>query len=107
MTRAPVLLALALSGAIAGCDVGPDPADVNRVREGTEAVRRQLRQPETAQFKGVAAHGDAVCGEVNASVGMGRTGYERFIVKKGEVTLASQLPTDAAMDARWAADCQP
>lgn len=104
MIRAITLLGLAAT--ITGCDVGPDQADVTRVREGTEAVRRVLRQPETAQFKGVTAHRHAVCGEVNASVGMGRTGYERFIVKNGEVTLGSQLPTDADMDARWAADCR-
>ena len=91
--------------ALAGCDVGPDPAEIARVRDGTETVRKHLKLPETAQFKGVAAHGEAVCGEVNASVGMGRTGYERFIVKQGEVTLASQLSTDAEMDARWKADC--
>jgi hypothetical protein len=96
-----VLIALAL----AGCDVAPDPGEVARIRAGTEIVRQQLKQPATAQFKGVAAHGDAVCGEVNASVGMGRTGYERFIVKQGKITLASQLPTDAAMDARWKAEC--
>ncbi|OWK31384.1 hypothetical protein [Sphingomonas dokdonensis] len=104
MMRALTILALAVT--VAGCDVGPDPAEVARVRDGTEAVRRALKRPETAQFKGVAAHGGAVCGEVNASVGMGRTGYERFIVRNGEVTFASQLKTDAEMDARWAADCQ-
>jgi hypothetical protein len=97
------LILLALS--LAGCDVGPDPTEVARVREGTEAVRKQLKVPESAQFKGVEAHGDAVCGEVNASVGMGRTGYERFIVEQGAVTLASQLPTDADMEARWKEDC--
>lgn len=101
MKRRVILAALAL----AGCDVGPDPVEVERVRAGTETVRQQLKLPETAQFKGVAAHGEAVCGEVNASVGMGRTGYERFIVKGGKVTLASQLDTDAAMDAQWQADC--
>lgn len=95
------LLALAL----AGCDVGPDPGEVARVREGTEMVRRALKLPETALFKGVAAHGANVCGEVNASVGMGRTGYERFVVRQGNVTFASQLPTDAAMDAMWAKEC--
>ncbi|MDF2493612.1 hypothetical protein [Sphingomonas sp.] len=92
--------------ALGGCEVAPDQQEVERVRAGTEAVRQQLREPETAQFKGVAAHGEAVCGEVNASVGMGRTGYERFIVKQGKVTLASQLSTDAEMDARWKADCR-
>lgn len=104
MMRALTLLALGLG--LAGCDVGPDPAEVARLRDGTEAVRRALKQPETAQFKGVATHREAVCGEVNASVGMGRTGYERFIVKNGAVTFASQLKTDAEMDARWAADCR-
>jgi len=104
MIRGVALLALAAT--LAGCDVGPDPAEVARVRDGTEAVRRALKQPETAQFKGVAAYGAAVCGEVNASVGMGRTGYERFIVKNGDVTFASQLKTDAEMDARWATDCR-
>ena len=91
--------------ALAGCDVAPDPAEIAKIRQGTDAVRAQLKQPESAQFKGIAAHGEAVCGEVNASVGMGKTGYERFIVKNGTVTLSSQLPTDTAMDARWAADC--
>ena len=105
MIRGITLLGLAAT--ITGCGVGPDQADIARVRDGTEAVRRVLKQPETAQFKGVTAYRNAVCGEVNASVGMGRTGYERFIVKNGEVTLGSQLETDAAMDARWAADCQP
>ncbi len=100
MKRA-ALIALAL----AGCGVEPDQNEVARLREGTETVRQQLKLPESAQFKGVAVHGAAVCGEVNASVGMGRTGYERFIVKGGEVTLASQLSTDAEMDARWKADC--
>lgn len=97
--------ALLMMLALAGCDVAPDQNEVARLREGTETVRKQLKQPETAQFKNVAVHGAAVCGEVNASVGMGRTGYERFIVKQGKVTLASQLPTDADMDARWKADC--
>ncbi len=97
--------ALFLLLALAGCDVAPDQNEVARLREGTETVRQQLKLPESAQFKGVAVHGEAVCGEVNASVGMGRTGYERFIVKDKAVTLASQLPTDAAMDARWKADC--
>ncbi|MFL0586294.1 hypothetical protein CA236_07420 [Sphingomonas sp. ABOLG] len=100
MKRAALLLL-----ALGGCEVAPDRGEVERVRAGTEAVRQQLREPESAQFKGVIAHGDAVCGEVNASVGMGRTGYERFIVKAGKVTLASQLRTDADMDARWKADC--
>lgn len=97
--------ALAAALLLSGCNVGPDPAEVARIRSGTEAVRATLAQPDTAQFKNVAAHGEIVCGEVNASVGMGQTGYERFILKDGTVTLASQLPTDAAMDARWAADC--
>ena len=91
--------------ALAGCDVAPDQGEVALLRSGTETVRKQLKVPESAQFKNVAVHGQAVCGEVNASVGMGRTGYERFIVKDGKVTLASQLPTDAAMDARWTAEC--
>ena len=99
--RAVLLVALTL----AGCEVGPDPNEVARVRAGTEAVRRALSLPDSALFKGVVAHGPAVCGEVNASVGMGRTGYERFIVKGEVVTLASQLPTEAAMNARWKADC--
>jgi len=103
MMRALFLLPVLLA---AGCDVTPDAGDVERVRRGTEAVKAELKQPETAQFKGVEAYGDAVCGEVNASLGMGRTGYERFIVKDGKVTLASHLPTDAAMDDRWAADCR-
>ena len=97
--------ALLLALALAGCGVGPDPAEIARVREGTETVRRTLKHPETAQFKGVTAHGEAVCGQVNASVGMGQTGYERFIVKQGKVTLASQLPTEGEMDALWKADC--
>lgn len=97
--------ALLFALALAGCDVGPDPTEIARVRAGTEAVRGVLPLPESAQFKGVRAYGPNVCGEVNASVGLGRTGYERFIVKDGEVTLASQLPSEAAMDARWKADC--
>lgn len=91
---------------LAGCDVGPDPAEIERVRQGTETVRKQLALPQSALFKGVVSPRDAVCGEVNASIGLGRTGYERFIVKGGKVTLSSQLTTDAEMDARWAADCK-
>ncbi|ONF96649.1 hypothetical protein [Sphingomonas jeddahensis] len=97
--------AIAFMLLLAGCGVEPDASEVARVREGTETVRQQLKLPESAQFKGVTAHDGAVCGEVNASVGMGRTGYERFIVKDGAVTLASQLDTDAEMNARWKADC--
>ena len=91
---------------LAGCDVGPDPAEIARVRQGTETVRASLKLPGTAQFKDVAAHGDVVCGQVNASVGVGRTGYEKFIVKDGKVTLTSQLPTEQEMEARWAAECK-
>jgi hypothetical protein len=91
---------------LAGCEVGPDPTEVARIRAGTEAVRATLKQPETAQFKSVAAYGETVCGEVNASVGMGQTGYERFILKDGKVTLASQLSTDTERDQRWATDCR-
>lgn len=98
--------ALALALLLAGCDVGPDPAEMARVREGTEAVRRSLAMPQSALFKDVAAHGENVCGQVNASIGAGHTGYERFIVKAGQVTLSSQLPTESAMEARWAADCR-
>ena len=96
---------VALALLLAGCDVGPDPAELERVRQGTEAVRQSLKMPQSALFKNVTSPSEAVCGEVNASIGLGRTGYERFIVKGGKVTLASQLPTEAAMEARWAADC--
>lgn len=107
MSRASSTLAALLPAILlAACDVGPDPAEVARIREGTEAVRATLKQPQTAQFKNVAAYGQTVCGEVNASVGMGQTGYERFILKDGKVTLASQLSTDTEMDQRWAADCK-
>ncbi len=91
---------------LAGCNVGPDPVEIERVRKGTDTVRSTLKLPETAQFKGVAAHGEVVCGEVNGSVGFGRTGYERFVVKSGKVTLASQLPTEQEMDALWAKECK-
>lgn len=97
-----VLVAVLL---LAGCNAGPDKAELDRIRAATAAVKAQLPQPETAQFKNVEAHGSAVCGEVNASVGAGMVGYERFIVTGGAVTIGSQLPTIAAMDARWAKDC--
>lgn len=98
--------AFALALLLAGCNVAPDPAELSVLKQATETVRHQLPQPDSAHFKRVIAYGNAVCGEVNASVGMGRTGYERFILKDGKVTLSSQLPTDEAMNARWAADCK-
>jgi hypothetical protein len=91
---------------LAGCEVGPDPAEMERVRQGTETVRQSLKMPQSALFKGVISPREAVCGEVNASMGLGRTGYERFIVKQGKMTLSSQLPTEAEMDARWADECK-
>ena len=100
------LACLFLVAALAACGGPSATSDPARIRAGTDAVRKTLQEPQTAQFRNVESYAAAVCGEVNASVGMGRTGYERFVVKGGTVTLESQLPTNAAMDARWAADCK-
>jgi len=102
--------ALAATLLVAGCGVAPDPNEQARLREGTEAVRATLVNPESAVFRAVAVHdgGGArvVCGEVDGGVGLGRTGYERFIVEGDKVVIASQLPTEAAMTERWNRLCR-
>jgi hypothetical protein len=101
------LICLVPAVLLAACGSGTTAtSDPDQIRAGTDAVRAVLQEPQTAQFRNVESYAGAVCGEVNASVGMGRTGYERFIVKGGKVTLESQLDTNAAMDARVAADCR-
>lgn len=98
-------LAVLLSGMLSACGAGSDKADLDRIRQATATVKAQMIRPDSAQFKNVEAHGAAVCGEVNGSMGVGMVGYERFIVAGGKVTIESALPTIAAMDARWAKDC--
>ena len=65
------LIAIAMT--LAGCSMAA-------VKEAEDAVARQLRDPESAQFRDVKYFQRYVCGEVNAKNGMGGyVGFTRFI----------------------------
>ena len=74
-----------------------------------DAVRKKLREPDSAQFRAVSTHiapskkGLMVCGEVNAKNGFGGyTGYMRFVAAGNLAFVESE--TD--MDTVWAQVCQ-
>lgn len=106
--RRTTLVAVALSV----CSCGPTGA-------GKDLVAGGLRDPGSAQFRGVQARGDVVCGEVNGKNGFGAyVGYRRFISipRTGEVTFAplrgpdaSDLGptglTSAVFEKAWATQC--
>lgn len=66
------------------CDAGTSgsgaPSGLDRRVDARVAVQSMLRDPDSAEFTGLAVHGDVVCGYVNARNGFGgMTGPQRFI----------------------------
>lgn len=57
-----------------------------------EAVRKEMKDPDSALFKNVRLDGIMICGEVNAKNSMGGyPGYTQFYVIKGS---SAQIDTD-------------
>lgn len=72
-----------------------------------EAVARRF-QGSTTKLQGVARHGGAVCGEVNASGPDGTSGYRRFIYddRTAEVAVAQDVAYGIADLAAFDASCR-
>lgn len=68
------VLALAIAGVVYWVSGESD-------RSAIEAVKRSLRDPDSAKFRNVRKLGSGVCGEVNAKNAYGgMVGYEKFFV---------------------------
>lgn len=86
-------LGLASAALLAGgCDIGVKG-------KAKDAVRAQLVDPDSAQFKDIQADGVTVCGFVNAKNRMGGyTGLKRFVYidvgDTGSVTIEQDSPFD-------------
>lgn len=80
-----VLLGIAAAIALAGC------ADYKLEKDGVEAVRAAMLDPESAQFRNVRVvanrgGGKLVCGEVNSKNRLGGyVGFQPFLVDGGDV----------------------
>jgi len=62
-----------------------------------DAVRRALKDPESAAFRNVRFTGNAVCGEVNSKNGFGgMSGYQRFINAGPSTTIFEEQNPDFA-----------
>jgi hypothetical protein len=67
---------------LVGCNDAASPAK--------EAVKYQLRNPDSAEFRDVRIYedGNLVCGEVNADNAYGgKTGFKGFVYQDGSVSL--------------------
>lgn len=76
------------------------------VRDAKSAVQRQLRDPDSAQFRNVESCGNSgtVRGEVNSRNALGGyVGFSRFVYAHGEVAFFDSNP--ALYGALSAADC--
>lgn len=116
MSRRP-LWALAAVALICACS--------SAEREAQTAVKQQLTDPESAQFRNLSEHEAWICGEVNSKNRLGGyVGFRIFIYgKSGESVvidpqeyltpqakevfgeIANMVTDTAAFDQRWAAEC--
>lgn len=69
------------------------------------AVQAQLKDPDSAQFRNLAASEDVVCGEVNAKNAFGGyVGHTRFIYVGTSVMM--EQPDDGGFFAKmWGSTC--
>lgn len=76
-------------------------------RAAKQAVAERFPAGST-KLQGVARHGDAVCGEVNATGSTGTSGYRRFIYddRTDEVTVAQDVTYETTDLAAFDASCR-
>jgi hypothetical protein len=88
-------------------------ADVGKqyawISAGKDAIRNQLKDPESATFRNVHFYSGGgtpvVCGEINARNGFGGfTGYERF-VSAGTVISATESQVEGGLGLVWDKFC--
>lgn len=87
---AVIALPILIFGGVAACSqASPKLSEVeHRAESAATAVRNQLRDPQSSQFRKVYVAGDVVCGEVNARNGFGGlAGFAPFIVAPGDVRI--------------------
>lgn len=83
-----------------------------------KAVAAELRDPSSAQFRGIYGSGDTVCGEVNGKNGLGAySGFRKFVYHRRTVLFSPDEPArgnsdelnhyyeDLARFARLSRDC--
>jgi hypothetical protein len=93
MRHRPVLCA-ALVLFLSACHLIPG-SDEQKIAEARDQVSEGLVEPESAKFRNMTFNrvSNAVCGEVNARNRMGGfTGFTRFFVIPGQVTLEPEVP---------------
>lgn len=105
-----IIAALAAS-TLAACAPQPTREEM-QIAAVQEAVRAQLRDPQSAQFTNVRKSRLAICGEVNSKNAYGGyAGAERFYGfstdQQTVVVLQSTAPTIAFFEEGWAKDCEP
>lgn len=103
----------------AGVSAGPEDAydrttdskKIGWMQRGMEAVKSKLKDPRSAEFRGVYFHRgtDGVpmtCGEVNAKNSFGgRSGFQRFI-SAGEPSLTFLQEDVVDFDTAWTRFCR-
>ncbi len=104
--RAPEAVA---NNAAAAARSNIDAEDSRLRSDAKEAVRANLRDPGSAEFRDVVVvrkpGSIAVCGEVNARNGFGGyTGFTQFMARDAKAALRSG-PSDAAFVTRWNRAC--
>lgn len=78
-----VILAL---GLLAYASQAPAATKAELIKASQEAVREQMKDPESARFRNMKVYDITVCGEVNAKNSYGGyNGFKRFFVLGGAV----------------------
>src|SRR5258706_14786581 len=76
--------------------------DIKACTEAQEAVRAELRDPNSAHFESVVYHDGVVCGLVNAKNGYGGySGNSRFIVVHRGPPIVETGDSDSAFQGLW------